>query len=99
MIESLLKIAQSSGIYDFMHSAWGWPLMETLHFTGMCLLIGTVGIFDLRLLGVAKEVPLAALHRLVPLGVGGFLLNVASGVMFLVSAPDQYLYNPAFQTK
>jgi len=42
---------------------------------------------------------LRALHKLVPFGVLGFGLSAASGFMFVVSAPDQYIYNPAFQLK
>ena len=34
---------------------WAWPLGETFHFFGIILLIGGVGMFDLRLLGVAKR--------------------------------------------
>ena len=99
MVDQLLNFAHISGIYAFMHSAWGWPMAESLHFSGMCLLIGAVGLFDCRLLGLARNVPLAALHNLVPFGVAGFILNVCSGLMFFVSAPDQYLFNPAFQIK
>ncbi|MDA1095175.1 MAG: hypothetical protein O3A25_18200 [Acidobacteria bacterium] len=98
-METLYAFGQKSGIYAFMHSAWGWPTAESLHFTGLCLLIGTVGVFDLRMLGVARGIPMHALHNLVPWGVGGYLLNVTTGVMFVVSAPDQYLFNPAFQVK
>ena len=36
-----------------------WPLLQTLHLFGFTLLIGTVGFFDLRALGVAKGIPLA----------------------------------------
>lgn len=82
-----------------MHSSWGWPLIESLHFIGLSLLLGCVGVFDLRMLGMAKGIDFRQLHRLVPFGVAGYLLNVTTGAMFLVSAPDQYLYNPAFQTK
>ena len=32
-----------------MHTAWGWPLAESLHFIGLSLLVGTVGLFDLVL--------------------------------------------------
>ena len=99
IIDVLLWFSHSTGIYEFMNSAWGWPIAESVHFLGMCLLIGTVGVFDLRMLGVGSGIPMAELHKLVPIGVFGFLLNFTSGVMFLTSAPDQYLYNPAFQTK
>ncbi len=100
MLESsLLQFAQYTGIYGFMHSAWGWPIVESLHFIGLCFLFGCVGVFDLRMLGLAKGMDFRQLHRLVPFGVAGFLLNVTTGILFLVSAPDQYLYNPAFQTK
>jgi len=39
------------------------------------------------------------LHKLVPFGVAGFALSVTTGCCFVVTAPDQYLYNPALQTK
>ena len=80
-------------------SQWAWPVLESLHFFGMSLLIGTVGVFDLRLLGFARGIPYAALHRLIPLGVGGFLLNASTGLVFLTGFPDQYLYNRAFIVK
>jgi hypothetical protein len=99
MEEALLQFSQGTGIYDVMHSPWGWPVVESLHFIGLSLLLGTVGLFDVRMLGFARAIPLAALHRLVPFGVGGYLLNVMTGIMFVSSVPDQYLYNPAFQTK
>ena len=87
------------GIYDLMYSAWGWTVAEIVHFTGLCLLIGTVGMFDLRMIGLVKGLSMAALHKLVPYGVLGFVLSATSGFMFVVSTPDQYLYNPAWQTK
>jgi hypothetical protein len=91
--------AIDSGIYDVMYSAWGWPVVEIVHFTGLCLLMGTVGMFDLRMMGLVKGLSLSALHRLVPFGVLGFALSVGSGLMFVTSSPDQYLYNPAWQVK
>lgn len=99
MIEILTQFSQLTGIYSFMNTPWGWPIIESLHFIGLCLLLGTVGLFDLRLLGLGMGIEYSSLHRLVPFGVGGYVLNVLTGTMFLSSAPDQYLYNPAFQTK
>lgn len=98
-MELLLDFSRTTGIYDFMHTAWGWPVIETLHFLGLSLLIGTVGLFDLRMMGLARGVSMKALHGLVPWGVAGYALNVTTGVMFVTSDPGQYLFNPAFQTK
>jgi hypothetical protein len=80
-------------------SVWGWWACETLHFVGLCMLFGTVLLFDLRLLGWAKRVPIAGLHKLIPIGVAGFLINVVTGFMFLAGTPSQYLYNNAFRLK
>jgi hypothetical protein len=91
--------AIDTGIFDLMYSRWGWPIAEIVHFTGLCLLIGAVGAFDLRMLGAVKGISLPALHKLVPFGILGFALSAASGFMFVVTSPDQYLYNPAWQIK
>ena len=91
--------AIDAGIYDLMYSPWGWTIAEIVHFTGLCLLMGAVGMFDLRMIGLVKGLSLPALHKLVPFGVLGFALSAATGFMFVTSTPDQYLYNPAWQTK
>lgn len=76
-----------------------WQVLETLHYFGLCLLFATVGAFDLRILGVGKAIAPATLHRLVPWGVGGFLLNVVTGLCFFAGYPEQYAYNSAFHIK
>ena len=62
---------------------WAWPLGETFHFFGIILLIGGIGMFDLRLLGVAKQLPVNAVRRLLPWGVTGFIICVVTGLMFV----------------
>jgi hypothetical protein len=98
-VEAIAEFGRSSGIFRFMNTTWGWPTIESIHFVGLSLLVGAVWLFDLRLLGFAKNIPIAALHKLVPWGVLGYLVNVSTGFLFYVSAPDQYTYNPAFQLK
>ena len=95
----IVNWAIDSGVFDLMYSRWGWPIAEIVHFTGLCLLIGAVGAFDLRMIGWVKGLSLGALHKLVPFGVAGFALSASSGLMFVVTSPDQYLYNPAWQVK
>jgi hypothetical protein len=96
---AIVEWAIDTGVFDLMYSRWGWPIAEFVHFTGLCLLIGAVGAFDLRMIGWVKGISLAALHKLVPFGVAGFVLSASSGILFVVTSPDQYLYNPAWQIK
>jgi hypothetical protein len=92
------------GFWQFFNSNdWGWPLFEILHFVGMAFLLGTVGLIDMRILGFAKGLPITKLEALMPFGVAGFLMNAATGVMFVIGNPDgapiYYLDNLAFQIK
>jgi hypothetical protein len=88
-----------TGVSRFMHTEWAWPFLESLHFIGLTLLLGSIAAWDLRLAGLVKNVAPAAFHKLVPLSVVGFLINVSTGVVFLMAEPDQYVYNPAFHFK
>ena len=83
----------------FMRTDWGWPTIESVHFVGLTLLFGTIAAWDLRLLGMARRIPIVEFHRLIPFAVLGFAINAMSGSMFLMTEPNQYLYNPAFHFK
>jgi hypothetical protein len=91
---------QGTSLSMFMnHSPIGWPISACLHFIGLSLLLGTVGLFDLRLLGVAPGLSPSAMHKLIPWGVLGFAINVITGTMFFVGKPDRYVNNAAFAFK
>jgi hypothetical protein len=92
-------LGRETAVATFMRTAWGWPAMESLHFIALCLMMGTIAIFDLRLLGMAKRIPIAVMHRLIPWGLLGYAISITSGAMFLLTEPDQYIYNPAFHFK
>lgn len=76
------------------HRWWIWPLCEALHFIGMAMLVGIVGVIDLRMLGMAKGLPIGPLQRLRPWAVLGFAINLATGVSFIALNPRQYLGPP-----
>ena len=80
-------------------SPWIWAALETLHFIGLTVLIGTVGLLDLRLLGLFRGLPIAPLRALLPWTIGAFLLNLTTGVMFLAGSPFQYIHNIGFGLK
>ena len=92
---------RSTALHAFVrdHEPWLWPLLQSLHYLGASLVIGTIGLFDLRALGLAKGISLAALHRLVPWGVAGYISNMLVGTVFFFGHPDQYFYNDAFRFK
>ena len=95
----LSELASNTAVATMMKTAWGWPLVESVHFMGLCLLVGSIFLFDLRLLGVMRRVPIATVHRLIPFGLLGFAINIATGSLFLLTEPDQYIYNPSFHFK
>jgi hypothetical protein len=78
---------------------WVWPIAESVHFCGLTLLAGTVGLFDLRVLGLVKGVAPGTLHSTLKWGVAGFGASVLTGIMFISGTPDQYFYNDAFKLK
>jgi hypothetical protein len=80
-------------------STWAFPALQSLHFIGMSLLIGVVGVIDLRVLGVARGLPIRPLHRFVPLAFAGFGINLLTGIMFFCHDPYVYAYNPSFRIK
>ena len=78
---------------------WLWPLCETLHFVGLALLIGVAGLFDLRMLGFFRRVSLASVMDLRPWAALGLTINLITGMMFFLGAPEQYIHNIAWWAK
>jgi hypothetical protein len=78
---------------------WLFPTFESLHFAGMALLIGVIGIIDLRVLGFAKGLPLGPLHRYLPLAFLGFGINALTGLAMFASDPYSYWEVPSFRFK
>ncbi|HKF69676.1 MAG TPA: hypothetical protein VKB36_24190 [Vicinamibacterales bacterium] len=78
---------------------WLWPTCETLHFIGLSLLIGGAGLFDLRLMGFMRRVPVSAVRDFMPYAIVGFVLNLVTGVAFFVMMPAQYAYSLTWYAK
>ena len=98
-LRELIRWLATTTVAHYMNGWWEWPIAESLHFIGLSMLIGTVGLFDLRLIGLGKRIPIATLHRLIPWGIGGYFINFLTGLCFLTTNGDQYAWNPAFQLK
>src|SRR5206468_5734106 len=56
-------LSKAHPVAAVMRMHWSWPAAESIHFIGLSLLVGCVGLFDLRLLGVGRGIPIAAFHK------------------------------------
>jgi len=80
-------------------SLWGYPLLETIHSLGMAMLIGSLGLINLRVLGVKRELPLLGMRQLLPLAWLGFTLNAISGTLLFTSDAVYFFESYTFRIK
>jgi len=80
-------------------SPWAYPLVLTLHTTGLGVLVGANWAVALRLLGFAPRIPLAPLAWLFPLMWVGFWINAVSGVGLFIADATVWTAHPAFIVK
>ncbi len=100
MMDAFVAWLQSTPVSQaIVFQIWIWPAAETVHFIGLALVIGIIGLLDLRLIGFFPGVPIAALRELVPYALLGFALNLVSGLIFLIGHPEQYVHNSSWWYK
>ncbi|MGV6475499.1 hypothetical protein [Azotobacter vinelandii] len=81
-------------------SAWLYPGVNLLHLLGLVLLLGAMTLLDLRLLGLARGLPLPPLSRyLTGLAVGGLLLQAVSGFCLFAADATALLGNGLMRIK
>lgn len=74
---------------------WAYGVANLIHILGVATLFGSVLILDLRLLGLWRRAPLAAIAApTVPLAALGFVVAAASGACLLVTNASEYVGNP-----
>ena len=100
MLESFAFSALDSPLNQWIiETYWLWPVMEITHFIGLSLLMGGLIIIDLRLAGYFRILDPAATHKLVPVVLLGFGLNLLTGILFFYGDPMRYSINIGFQIK
>ena len=81
-------------------SLWLYPSVEIVHISGFVILVGAVVMFDLRVLGLSRQIPVRLLARhLLPWSVAALLLIVPSGLAMFAAHASDFLGNRAFQLK
>ena len=99
-----LAIAQwlnDSALNGYVANTWyHWPVLETLHFIGLCVFMSGLLIVDFRLLGIYKNLSLSSARTCIRICLVGFAINVVTGVCFLAGNTWKYAEgNLAFDIK
>ena len=80
--------------------AWLYPAVSIAHIVGFSILVGSVVMFDLRVLGLSKAIPARALARLLlPWSVGSLALIVPTGLVLFAAHADDFLDDRVFAAK
>ena len=99
---SLLGRIEASALSTWLRESeamYAFPGILVLHVLGMALAAGSVAAIALRLLGVAREIPVTSLRGLLRVAQIGLLLNICSGILLLLAYPTKALTNPIFYLK
>ncbi len=94
-----LEQSQFSQWVQSSPSIWAYPTILFMHSVGMILVAGICAAVDIRLLGVAPQVPVKPLERLYPVMWLGFAISALTGTILTVIDATTKLYNPDFWLK
>jgi hypothetical protein len=79
---------------------WLYPIVEIVHIVGFVVLVGAAVMFDLRLLGLSRGLPVSAMaDHLLRWARLALLLVVPSGSLMFVAHATEMAVNPAFRLK
>lgn len=82
------------------NSPFAYTLFLFLHSIGMAFLVGLSGMIALRVLGVARQLPLAPMAAFFPLIIIAFWVNATTGLVLLaINASEFLLETPIFYVK
>jgi hypothetical protein len=80
-------------------SPFGFYFILLFHTIGLAILVGSNVVVDLRLLGVAPNIPLAPLRKLFRIMWTGFGINAVTGALLVFAYPTKSLTNLDFYIK
>ncbi|OLD69181.1 MAG: hypothetical protein AUI45_08465, partial [Acidobacteria bacterium 13_1_40CM_2_56_11] len=81
------------------NSLLAYPGVLFLHTLGMGVVAGISGLIALRILGCAREVPLADVRKMYPYMWAGFILNTFTGIVLFVIDATTKIIDPVFYIK
>jgi hypothetical protein len=100
-MDFLLRLEQS-GFSSWVREGgtlWSYPAILFAHTLGLSTLAGVSAGIDLRIMGFARQIPMAPLARLFPLLWIAFAVTALSGTALLVADATTRLTSPIFYIK
>ena len=77
-----------------------YPVIEIVHITGFVVLVGSAFLFDLRLLGISKRIPVTELARhLLPWSRRSLFIVIPSGLLLFITQATSLSNNKYFGIK
>lgn len=99
-MEFLAPLAETPLARALIASSTFYLLVNAAHILGIAMLFGAVLALDLRILGLAREVPLAVVAPyLSRLAAAGGVVAIVTGFCLFSVRPVEYAQNPAFLAK
>ena len=101
VIQGWLRWLENTGAAVMVReSSLLYPAVETVHIIGFVMLVGAAAMFDLRLLGASRQLPVSDTARhLLRWSRASLLLVVPSGLLLFMSNATALSTNPAFRLK
>ena len=92
---------ETSGVAVAMRQwLWLYPAVEITHIVGFVVLVGSAFMFDLRLLGLSRALPVSAMAvHLLRWARLALLLVIPSGALMFLAHATEFAGNPAFRVK
>jgi hypothetical protein len=101
-LDVLLAWLEGSALGQLMRTSgvWTYGIVNLFHILGIATLFGSVLVLDLRLLGLWRRTPVAALEvPTLTLAACGFALAAMSGVALISTNGTEYIGNPFLAIK
>jgi hypothetical protein len=78
---------------------YGYPAFEAVHAIGMAMMIGAIGVINLRVLGYKPQIPMLGVRQLLPLAWLGFAANAITGAALFTSDAFYFFESTTFRIK
>ncbi|KQS27025.1 DUF6644 family protein [Dyadobacter sp. Leaf189] len=85
-MELLEWLEKSSWAVGIRQSLYLYPVLEIIHILGIVMLVGAAFLFDLRLLGYSRDLPVSGMAKyLLPWSQRGLILIIPSGLLLFIT--------------